>query len=94
MYNGTRSPQTVANRAWMKREYRVVWTTPHPGYTVDEFPYASTSAGGAWGPALVHYAPTSPIRENSIQGFMLVAFLYGAQMKWKAGWFLNVPVPI
>jgi RHS repeat-associated protein len=93
-YNGANSIQTDINRIWMRAEYAVVWNTPHPGYTVDEFPYASTVEGGEGGPALVHYAPKAPINENAVQGGLLQYWLYDYQMKGKPGPFLNVPVPL
>jgi len=76
--------RTYRNRAWIDRTYGHL---RRPGYSIDEFPYASTKEGGrpfARGCAV-------PLFENWAQGGYLKAFYYGVLRKPSK--FLVVPVP-
>ena len=93
-YTGPRSPIVAATRRSMKAAYPEVWLNRPPGYTVDEFPYATTVEGGFAGGAMLQYAPTSPIAENGVQGLTLSAFYRCSRLRGRAGPFLVVPVPL
>jgi len=75
---------TNANRAWVKSRYGYL---RKPGYSIDEFPYASTVEGGkgAMGCAV-------PWRENCVQGGYLHAHYYWI-LKKPMTKFLVIPVP-
>jgi RHS repeat-associated protein len=75
---------TVRNRAWVESVYGHL---RKPGYSIDEFPYASTAEGG-WPAA--RGCPV-PWLENCAQGGYLKAFYYGILRKPSK--FLVVPVP-
>jgi len=76
--------RTSRNRAWIRRTYGYL---RKPGYTIDEFPYASTKEGG-W--PLAKGYPV-PWLENCAQGGYLRAFYYGVLRKPSK--FIVVPVP-
>jgi hypothetical protein len=61
-----------------------------PGYQLDEFPYACTAQGGAFGPAL---ARTAPAWENALQGGLLGAFTRWI-LKGVPQPFIVVPIPL
>lgn len=93
-YNGgdaVGKAMTKFNRDEMKLEYSVVWANTPPDREVDEFPYATTQEGGPWEfpPALVQYVPS---KEHRFQGGALSATY--AQLRGRAGRFLNVPIPL
>jgi hypothetical protein len=77
--------QTLRNRTWIKSTYGYL---RRPGYTIDEFPYATTKEGG---PPLARGCPV-PWLENCAQGGYLRAYYYGILRKPNTK-FLVIPVP-
>jgi len=89
-YNGTGNPLTATNRLWVAATYGYMMLTAPPGYQLDEFPYACTAQGGAFGPALAHLAPAW---ENALQGGFLGAFTR-LTLKGVPQPFIVVPIPL
>ena len=90
-YNGPGSPITKANRSYVVARYGHLRVGAPAGYTLDEFPFASTAQGGRSGPAQARMVPAL---ENSVQGGFLSAFYRFSALKGSKGNFLVVPVPL
>jgi RHS repeat-associated protein len=87
-YNGPKSPKTDENRRIVFETYGYLLLDKPPGYSLDEFPYASTAQGG-----LGALADTVPLDQNSLQGVHLSLF-YRFALRMRAGRpFLVVLLP-
>ncbi|MFT3787917.1 MAG: hypothetical protein QM770_17395 [Tepidisphaeraceae bacterium] len=91
-YNGPGNPLTAQNRAWVNTKYAALRTAPRPigCNSLDEFPYASTTKGGRFGPAVARMVP---IAEQWIQGGTLSWATRNAD-RLPGKPFLVVPVPL
>jgi hypothetical protein len=89
-YNGVGNPQTRTNHEYIRITYKHLRATAPIGYHVDEFPYACTAQGGAFGPAQAELVPAG---ENLRQGGLLGAFTRYT-LQGRAQPFVVVPVPL
>jgi len=88
-YNGPGDPQTKINRDWVNSQYSFLRATAPIGWTLDEYPFASTRQGGY--PFAV--GCMVPGIENLIQGGLLGVFYSFVIMPLPRPFWV-VPVPI
>jgi len=88
-YNGPSSPLTAANRLAARFKSTALLATMPAGQQLDEFPYASTTQGGA--SAITGGVPW---RENAVQGGLLIAFYRYSLKSVPLSPFLVVPIPL